>query len=104
MFLSFLGARINEGHFGIETIYFLWIELNPIRYGGNTSYKICVLSRNHVVPGITYQVRIINVFPIGITEDLTQHPADNHDCRRERQRAWSRARRRKPRFCFGGAG
>ena len=42
--------------------------------------RICVLSGNHV-SGITYQVRTVIVFPFGITQDLTQHPADNHDCR-----------------------
>ena len=47
-------------------------------YGLSTSLQICVLSRNHVLR-IRY---IVNVFPIGITQDLTQHPADNHDdCR-----------------------
>ena len=40
MFLLFLGACINEGHFGIEMIHFLCIELNSIRFGGNLSCEL----------------------------------------------------------------
>ena len=53
VFLSFLRARVNEGHFRIKTIPFLLIELNSIRFGGNI--RICVPSGNHVW-------RIIGVF------------------------------------------
>ena len=75
MFLSFLRARINEGHFGIETIHFY--ESNWIRFDMVETHNTNL--RPIEKPRITYQVRIVNVFPIGITEDLTQHPADNHD-------------------------
>ena len=52
MFLSFLKARINEGHFGIETLHLLRIELNSIRYGGNTSYKFSSYRETtYYVPG-----------------------------------------------------
>ena len=54
-----------------------------------------------------YYVLSTVFFPIGITQQhITQHPVGNHteECRWERRRAWSRARRRKPLFCFGGEG
>ena len=55
MFLSFLRARVIEGHFGIETIHFLLIELNSIRFGGNMPYEFASYRETtYYVPGTRY--------------------------------------------------
>ena len=93
MFLSFLMSRLTKDTF--EPKGYIFYESHWIRFDlVETNFTNLRPSGNHVL-------RIINVFSTGITKHL---PSDNHYCTWERRRAWSRARRRKPLFCFGGAG
>ena len=91
MFLSFLRARINEGLFLIANIS---IFMNRTNFDS-------IWWKHATLPPIgKYVLHIVIVFWVGITQYLAQYPADNHDCRWERRRAWSRARRRMPLFCW----